>query len=285
MTLVHGSCLCRGVQWQAAGPLELMSHCHCSMCRKTHGAAFATYVAAPLDGYRLTQGEALIATHESSPGHNRSFCSTCGSCLPGADPSTKRVYMPAGCLDDDPETRPLAHIFVASKAPWHEITDTLPRFDAYPPKWEAPSVARAIEHADEPGWARASCLCGAIAYEIRQGPALVRNCHCSRCRKARGAAYASNLFTDVKGFRWIRGEDNIRSFKVPEAQHFTHYFCKTCGSSMPRTGARQAFVPMGPLDDDPEARPQMHIFCDSKAPWFEITDDLPQHAGLPDPPP
>jgi hypothetical protein len=252
------------------------------MCRKTHGAAFATFVAAPEGGYGMVSGEDLIARYESSPGHDRLFCSVCGSSLPVVDPSEKRVYIPAGCLDDDPGVRPLAHIFVASRAPWHEITDSLPRFDAYPEDWPAPSVQRDPEHAEEPGWARGSCLCGDIAYEIEQGPARVINCHCSRCRKARAAAHASNLFTDAGKFRWLRGRDNIQSFKVPDAQSFTHFFCKRCGSSMPRAGRKSAFVPMGALDDDPGARPQMHIFCDSKAPWFEITDELPQHAQGPD---
>src|SRR5207249_12306987 len=90
--------------------------------------------------------------------------------------------------------RPQAHIFVASKAPWHEIADGLPRFDAFPP-----GMGEAVpsERRSEPvaGKARGSCLCGGVAYEIGgsvAGP--IANCHCSRCRKARAAAHASNLF-------------------------------------------------------------------------------------------
>jgi len=252
------------------------------MCRKTHGAAFSTDVAAHLKEYRLVQGENLIASYQSSPERFRYFCSKCGSCLPVADPSSNRVFIPAGCLDDDPQTRPLAHIFVAFKAPWYAFTDKLPRFDAYPPDWPAPSIESKIERAEDPGWARGSCLCGDIAFEIMQGPAQVINCHCSRCRKARAAAYASNLFAPVTRFRWIRGEERILSFKVPDAKSFTHFFCQKCGSSVPSTGRKRVFVPIGTLDDDPGTRPQMHIFCDSKAPWFEITDDLPQYPTRPD---
>jgi hypothetical protein len=29
--------------------------------------------------------------------------------------------------------------------------------------------------------------------------------------------------------------------------------------------------------DDPGIRPSAHIFVGSKAPWFTITDDLPQY--------
>lgn len=282
MMVIRGSCLCRGVRWEVSGTVNLMSHCHCSMCRKTHGAAFATYVAARQSDYRLVRGQDLIVSYRSSTNHFRYFCSVCGSSLPVSDPSSKRVFIPAGCLEDDPQTRPLAHIFVASKAPWYELTDKLPRFDAYPPEWPAPSIERIIEHADDHGWARGSCLCGDIAYEIERGPAQVINCHCSRCRKARAAAYASNLFTEAARFRWLHGEGEIRSHKVPEAKSFTQFFCQKCGSSMPSVGRKRVFVPMGSLDDDPGARPQMHIFCDSKAPWFEISDDLPQYPQRPD---
>jgi len=282
MKRVNGSCLCRGVEWEVTEPMELMGHCHCSMCRKAHGSAFATYVATPRKGYQLLQGAKFIARYESSPNHYRHFCSICGSCLPVADSTSERIFMPAGCLDDDPETRPLAHLFVGSKAPWHEITDELPRFDTYPPNLGMPSVEREVVQAEQPGWARGSCLCGEVAYEVKQGPAVARNCHCSRCRKARAAAYASNLFVEVDRFHWLHGKEAIRSYKVPEAKMFTHYFCQTCGSSMPRDGAKQVFIPMGSLDDDPKQGPQMHIFCKFKAPWFEISDDLPQYAEYPE---
>ena len=49
--MARGSCLCGGVAWEADGPFDLMSHCHCSICRKAHGAAFATYVAVPAAGF------------------------------------------------------------------------------------------------------------------------------------------------------------------------------------------------------------------------------------------
>ena len=71
------------------------------------------------------------------------------------------------------------------------------------------------------------------------------------------------------------------SYKVPEAERFTQTFCATCGAKMPRTDAARgiAIVPMGALDDDPGVRPAEHIFVADKAPWFEITDALPQHAA------
>jgi hypothetical protein len=46
--MIRGTCLCSAIGWAAEGPFELMAHCHCSMCRKAHGASFATAVGAPL---------------------------------------------------------------------------------------------------------------------------------------------------------------------------------------------------------------------------------------------
>ena len=83
MDTVRGSCLCGDVAWEAAAPFELMHHCHCSICRKVHGAAFETAVGAPAEGFCWLRGEGQCARFEASPGSERTFCDRCGSCLPG----------------------------------------------------------------------------------------------------------------------------------------------------------------------------------------------------------
>jgi hypothetical protein len=112
-----------------------------------------------------------------------------------------------------------------------------------------------------------------------------RNCHCSRCRKARGAACASNVFVKAADFRWLRGEDLLVNFRLPGAQRFGNAFCRVCGSPMPRAVPMRDFivVPAGALDGDPGVRASYHIFVASKAPWHEITDKQPQHAEYPPP--
>jgi hypothetical protein len=277
--MVRGSCLCRGVAWEYAGDPIQMLHCHCSMCRKAHGSAFATWLSVPGDGFRWLRGQELVRQYESSPGFLRSFCSRCGSAV--AVPGGERAFMPAGCLDDDPGMRPQAHIFVASMAPWHEIADALPRFDAFPTGSRGAVQFRTPEPPEREGAVRGSCLCGGVSFEIEGELSLMINCHCSRCRKARSAAHATNLFAPAAGFRWIRGEELIDAFKVPDSQRFTHGFCRVCGSSVPRGGAEMVGVPAGTLDGDPGARERLHIFCGSKAPWYEIADDLPQHEEAP----
>jgi hypothetical protein len=131
--MVKGSCLCGGVQYQIDGEITLMANCHCSMCRKHHGAGFATFAGVKTAGFRWVKGEDLLARYESSPGHTRVFCRVCGSSLADPDPASAEFFLPAGTLDDDPGARPAANIFVASKAPWLEISDGLPQFDEYPP--------------------------------------------------------------------------------------------------------------------------------------------------------
>src|SRR5919201_3388049 len=106
--MTHSTCLCGNVTWDAAGPFQFMSHCHCSRCRKAHGTPFATYVAAAADGFRMS-GRDRVARWESSPGFFRYFCTGCGSSVPG-DPWEGLVFLPAGCMDSDPGERPGAHI-------------------------------------------------------------------------------------------------------------------------------------------------------------------------------
>ena len=112
--MVQGTCLCSGIAWEVSGDFTRMSHCHCSRCRKAHGAAFATFIAASADGFRWLRGRELIQRGEPTPGGVRPFCSRCGSVV-ATEPANARVFIPAGCLDDDPGIRPERHIFVASK--------------------------------------------------------------------------------------------------------------------------------------------------------------------------
>ncbi len=279
---VHGSCLCGAVAWEAEGPLEFMSSCHCARCRKVHGAAFATAAMCDAGNFRFSRGRERIARYESSPGLRRAFCARCGAVVPDDEsPWQGKVFVQTGPLDDDPGVRPLGHIFVASKAPWFEIRDGLPTFDAYPPGVDVEALPDLAPRLPATGKPRGSCLCGGVTFAVEGEPLRAYNCHCARCRKARGAAFASNLFTTADGVRLVAGEDLLASYKVPEARYFTTVFCRRCGSKMPRVDRERgiAVVPMGALDDDPGIRPQRHIFVDSKAPWYDIADDLPQHAA------
>ncbi len=135
--MLRGSCLCGAVHYEVAGELEEIHHCHCSRCRKAHGAAFSTFGRLADAQLTITAGADLIRRYRSSPPVERSFCSVCGSNLTFRfDPFPDAVWLAIGSLDDDPGARPSAHIFAGSIAPWHQITDELPAFEKYPPQEE-----------------------------------------------------------------------------------------------------------------------------------------------------
>lgn len=131
--MTRGSCLCGEVAYELDSVVDFINHCHCSRCRKAHGAAFGSLAHAAADGFRWTRGANRVTHFESSPGNERTFCSRCGAGLPVVSSETGRVRIPAGTLDDDPGARPVIHIYVGSKAPWFEISDALPCFDELPP--------------------------------------------------------------------------------------------------------------------------------------------------------
>ena len=62
----------------------------------------------------------------------------------------------------------------------------------------------------------------------------------------------------------------------PDASHAVR--CGECFSRLYWTGYEGKIrVPYGSLIDEPALKPAAHMFVGSKAPWYEILDDLPQH--------
>jgi len=278
-----GSCLCGAVRYEVDGPFAMMAHCHCSMCRKHHGAMFSTFASAADSGFRWLSGEDNIETYPSSEHGRRPFCRTCGSVTPMRLPARQLVLVPAGNLQDDPGVRPGLHMFTGSRAPWYPITDGLPQHEAYPPQFGGGTGVDRPKPPPAVGVTLGSCLCGAIAWEFTGAPERLQNCHCSRCRRARSAAHATNAFYRRDQLTWIRGAEAVRSYSLPEAKRFGQDFCGRCGSPVPRVVAAtgRVVVPCGSFDSDPRMRPLGHIFATSRAPWFEITDGLPQWEAYP----
>jgi len=103
------------------------------------------------------------------------------------------------------------------------------------------------------------CLCGAIRYESTEAPELVGFCHCRMCQKASGGLFL--VFADFEGdsFRFTRGEPQYyRSSEIA-----TRGFCAECGTPIT-------------FQYDGDAGPAEHSGIESKVPWYEICDDLPQ---------
>lgn len=131
--MLTGSCLCAAVAYEIGGPLSQALNCHCSMCRKAQGSAFRSRARVKTADFRFTRGDDLVTYYESSPGNHRGFCRVCGSPIHSKfDDQPDVLGLPLGSLDQDPGIKPRFHVFVGSKAPWHDITDELPQFQELP---------------------------------------------------------------------------------------------------------------------------------------------------------
>ena len=127
------------------------------------------------------------------------------------------------------------------------------------------------------------CLCKKVSYAITGHLGIFQYCHCSRCRKFTGSAFAANLLVSPADFRWVNGEEWVGRYEVEDAKHFATSFCKNCGSSLPWLGksGKAVVVPAGSLDDDPHIRPSQNIFCGSRAVWYQAPSALPEYDELP----
>jgi hypothetical protein len=119
------------------------------------------------------------------------------------------------------------------------------------------------------------CMCGSVSYTVEDAFLYAANCHCSRCRAATGSAFKAFAGIEREKLEVTDGMDKLLVFGD---ENLNDTRCGVCGSflfSVVRDGA-YVHVALGSLADAPSIRPTHHIFVGSKAPWFEITDALPQ---------
>ena len=119
------------------------------------------------------------------------------------------------------------------------------------------------------------CECGAVRYRVADAFLYAANCHCSNCRASTGSAFKAFAGIERDKLEVTAGRDALLVWGEDDLNHTR---CGICGSllySVVRDGA-YVHVALGSLADNPAIRPTKHIFVGSKAPWFEITDDLPQ---------
>jgi hypothetical protein len=129
------------------------------------------------------------------------------------------------------------------------------------------------------------CLCGAVRYRVSGPLGPVVLCHCGQCRKAQGSAFAANAPMRTDDFMLLRGADALTAYASSPGKWRS--FCHHCGAPI---HSRRDSAPgvlrlrLGSLDDTSATtgalQPTAHIHVASKAPWWPITDDLPQHAGV-----
>ena len=265
--MLTGSCLCGDIAFEINGPVDQIGHCHCSMCRKFHGAAFATFAVTAPEHFHWRQGEDKAAHFRSSSHGWRNFCPRCGSPCRPAPPGGRSPLIPLGNVAEDPGTRPSVHFFVRSMAPWHTITDDLPQHPEYPPEFgpDAHAVEQPRRTASTAGATGGSCLCGAVSFEYDGEPAAMVNCHCSRCRRAMSAAHATMVMVDHDGFRWLSGEDAIVNYKMPEAKVESTLLPNLRFAGAAASDPDNMQIPAGCLDDEfREHEARANIFTDRR---------------------
>lgn len=134
--MLAGKCLCGAVQYAVEGPFRYAGYCHCARCRAASGSAFSAFVGFEKDKLRVTDGEENITIFERNKDDRVSLCKLRGSTLFALVRNGQFFHVTLGTLVDNPRIRPQFHIFVGSKAPWHEITDSLPQYAGFPPAEE-----------------------------------------------------------------------------------------------------------------------------------------------------
>lgn len=128
---------------------------------------------------------------------------------------------------------------------------------------------------------RGSCLCGGVRFEIERAVGPFELCHCNRCRKVSGSAFVAGVGVRTEDYRFLAGRELVSVYEAPILEAPPAYrvsFCRRCGSLVPEPEPQGAWfeIPAGLLEGDPGVHPDKHIFVEHRAPWFAITDSLPQ---------
>jgi hypothetical protein len=131
--MINGRCECQRVRFQVDGEINDYSHCHCSQCRRLHGAAFASYAGVERTALKYLSGESQISSYASSDSHQRLFCKNCGSnILVSLTEEPDALYLAMGVIDGSPKLPPAYHIYMGSKAPWYEFDNRGEQYDTFP---------------------------------------------------------------------------------------------------------------------------------------------------------
>lgn len=122
----RGGCLCGAVRFVVEGPTKWCAHCHCTLCRRAHGAAFVTWVGVEAERFSLEQDESL-AWYESTPGACRGFCSRCGTTLLfRSDRWPGEMHVTRAAFDGEIDRMPAGHAYYSTHVDWARVDDGLP---------------------------------------------------------------------------------------------------------------------------------------------------------------
>jgi hypothetical protein len=274
--MVNGQCFCGAISFEIEGPLSPPSLCHCSQCRRLHGAPGA-YTSAPVSAYRI-RGEENLNWYRISPRSEQGFCGVCGSKLFWREVAGKVLDATMGSLDSPASLKLGRHIWTRSQGDYYEIGhDGVPRFaessrDAQPIGEETPPQAgpKTTEHSGR-------CQCGAVGYRVNGNMRDVVYCHCGQCRRIHG--HAPGYSAARKAELSIEGEENIVWYRASDQAQ--RGFCKSCGSSLfwRPDGRETISIAAGSINAPTGLKTARHIFTGDKADYYQIADGVPQDAG------
>lgn len=128
---LKGQCLCRSVTYEVADAFQYACNCHCSNCRRATGSAYKPFAGIEIEKVAVIEGAEHVRTYGDEIDYDI-HCGNCGSLLYSVVRDGAFAHVTLGTLVDTPSIRPQAHIFVGSKAPWHDIEDALPQHEALP---------------------------------------------------------------------------------------------------------------------------------------------------------
>ncbi|WP_395020846.1 GFA family protein [Dongia sp.] len=280
--MLKGRCLCGAVSFEIQGATTAPSLCHCSQCRRIHGAPGAS-VGAPISAYRISGEESL--NWYRLPKSEQGFCKICGSKLfwrEAAD--SQELDATAGSLDNPTGLKLGRHIFTRFQGDHYEIGhDGVPRYaessvgkapiGEVPPPGAGP---RKTEHSGR-------CECGAVRYRVQGNMRDVVVCHCGQCQRNHG--YAPGYTAARKAELTVEGEDNIAWYRSSEQAR--RGFCRTCGSSLFWVGEGRdtLSITAGSLNAPTGLKTVLHIMTADKHDYYEIVDGVPQVPGRSGPDP
>ena len=125
---IQGQCLCGGVKFEADLPAKWCAHCHCTFCRRAHGAPFVTWAGFAEERVRMLAGEDLLVNFKATPQATRSFCRACGGQIFfQGDRWPGEIHIARALLEETADLRPTAHSYFSDKASWMEVPDSLPK--------------------------------------------------------------------------------------------------------------------------------------------------------------
>jgi hypothetical protein len=274
--MTKGQCLCGAVSFEIDSSLRAPSLCHCSQCRRLHGAPGA-YTSAHKSAYRIS-GEESLNWYRLSPRSEQAYCKVCGSKLFWRMVDGEDLDITMGSLDGVTGLKLERHIWTRSQGDYYEIgQDGVARYaessrGAPAIGVETPPQAgpRKMEHSGR-------CQCGAVNFRVSGNIRDVVYCHCSQCRRSHG--HAPGYSAARKAELTVEGADSITWYRSSdEAQRG---FCRHCGSSLfwRPEGRETVSIAAGALNPPTGLKTARHIFAADKGDYYEIADGVQQDAG------